>query len=201
MILSEKKPFAELDMEDHNEDLPLSANYKQFHIKHYNLDMSCDFEEHTFFSTVTLSITAGPEWRGETDLVLDCSDIEVQDVRAVAKEDACENGRREAELETRLDFSQSVWALTISLSASDGFKARLESGQVISVLISYKTLPKSRSLHWREGCEGSPCVYTAAASINNRGLFPCQVTPAGLATGHVNIYRRMFQERCQRGAP
>ena len=148
-------------MEFQDEDLPLSANFKQFRIEHYNLDMTCNLEQHTFDSTVLLSVIPGPEWKGETDLVLDCSDIEVQDVRT-------------KESKKRLEFSLTKWALTICLSASEEDKLRV--GKVISVIITYRTVPKSRSLHWRQNCDGSLCVYTAAASINNRGLFPCQVT-------------------------
>ena len=167
---------------DQDEDLPLSANFKQIQIQHYNLEMKCDFETHTFDSTVVLSIIPGPEWKEETDLILDCSDIEVQDVRAAAEGGAYENVTRSSESEKRLDFSLTKWALTICLPASDDFKERLESGKVISVMITYKTLSKTRSLHWRQNCDGSPCVYTAAASINNRGLFPCQDVPGAMST-------------------
>ena len=160
----QKKVIAEMEVQD--EDLPLSANFKQFRIEHYSLDMTCNFEQHTFDSTVLLSINSGPEWKGETDLVLNCSDIEVQDVRT-----------QQSESEKRLEFSLTKWALTICLPASE--KERLGVGKVISVIITYRTVPKSRSLHWRQNCDGSPCVYTAAASINNRGLFPCQVTAGG----------------------
>ena len=164
ILWSFQKKYLKMEVQD--VDLPLSANFKQFRIEHYNLDMTCNFEQHTFDSTVLLSITSGPEWKGETDLVLDCSDIEVQDVRT-----------RDSENEKRLEFSMTKWAITVFLPASE--KERLGVGQVISLIITYRTVPKSRSLHWRQNCDGSICVYTAAASINNRGLFPCQVTAGG----------------------
>ena len=41
--------------------------------------------------------------------------------------------------------------------------------------LSYTTRVNTRSLHWRQDTAGNPCVYTPAASINNRGLFPSQV--------------------------
>lgn len=170
-------------MGDQDEDLPLSANFKQIRIEHYNLEMTCNFDQHTFDSTLVLSITSGPEWNGETDLVLDCSDIEVQDIRTPTNV----NVTQEAASEGLLNFSLTKWALTINLPASDSFKERLGSGQVILVVITYRTVPKSRSLHWRQNCDGSLCVYTAAASINNRGLFPCQVT-----TGVCQVRRIQF---------
>ena len=170
------------DIVDQDEDLPLSANFKQIQIQHYNLEMKCDFETHTFDSTLVLSIIPGPEWKEDTDLILDCSDIVVLDVRAVAEGGVYGNLTRSSESEKRLDFSLTKWALTICLPASDDFKERLESGKVMSVMITYKTLSNTRSLHWRQNCDGSPCVYTAAASINNRGLFPCQDVPGAMST-------------------
>ena len=172
MILSEA--FSE--MSDNNEDLPLSANFKQLSVEHYSLKMFCDLEKNTLESSVLLSIRSGPMWRGETQLVLDCSDLEIQDVRAAPEEDETTNVLLLEEPEVtgkQLEFSLNMWSLTICLLDSD--KERLKSGHVISVVVTYRTQPESRSVHWRQIPDGSPCVYTAAASINNRGLFPCQV--------------------------
>ena len=174
-------------MGDQDEDLPLSANFKQIRIEHYNLEMTCNFDQHTFDSTLVLSITSGPEWNGETDLVLDSSDIEVLSIRTKDIRTPNVNVTRETVSEGLLNFSLTKWALTINLPASDSFKKMLGSGQVMLVVITYRTVPKSRSLHWRQNCDGSICVYTAAASINNRGLFPCQVT-----TGVCQVRRIQF---------
>lgn len=50
------------------------------------------------------------------------------------------------------------------------------------ICIKYETLPQGKSLLWRNDQDGSPCVFTPAATINNRSLLPCQDPPSAMAT-------------------
>ena len=71
-----------------------------------------------------------------------------------------------------LNFALNEWCLKIQLPEEI---LNQPSQSQILVLVVYQTKKASRSVHWRQDKDGHPCVYTAVASINNRGLFPCQV--------------------------
>ena len=71
-----------------------------------------------------------------------------------------------------LSFSQDEWTLAIM---NDTSTSSLETYS-LTLRISFETNKHTRSLHWRNDCEGHSCVYTCAASVNNRGLFPYQVS-------------------------
>ena len=66
-----------------DDDLPLTANYKQLSVRHYQLELQCDLASRVFRGCALLSVTPGPEWAEHSDpasLVLDCSDIAVEEV-------------------------------------------------------------------------------------------------------------------------
>ena len=66
-----------------DDDLPLTANYKQLSVRHYQLELQCDLASRVFRGRALLSVTPGPEWAEHSDpasLVLDCSDIAVEEV-------------------------------------------------------------------------------------------------------------------------
>ena len=66
-----------------DDDLPLTANYKQLSVRHYQLELQCDLASRVFRGRALLSVTPGPEWAEHADpasLVLDCSDIAVEEV-------------------------------------------------------------------------------------------------------------------------
>ena len=155
---------------DSSEDLPLSANYSQFQVRHYSLDLHCSLRSKTFAGEVTLELGQGPDWDGDSDVVLDCSDLHVKSVEILRGSEA-----------TEVSYSVNSWSMKICLPSPIDWRRRLR------LRISYKTRPDSRSLHWRQDSEGT-CVYTAAASINNRGLFPCQVRSSIEALAHPLIY-------------
>ena len=69
---------------DNSEDLPLSANYSQFQVEHYSLDLHCSLRTRRFSGEVTLEVTRGPDWSGESVVILDCSDIDVKSVEMLS---------------------------------------------------------------------------------------------------------------------
>ena len=94
-----------------------------------------------------------------------------------------------------LNFALNEWCLKIQLPEEI---LNQPSQSQILVLVVYQTKKSSRSVHWRQDKDGHPCVYTAAASINNRGLFPCQVC-LNVSVTLINIVVRMSQEPCPPG--
>ena len=80
-----------------------------------------------------------------------------------------------------LNFEQTDWALIIECPANCNFTSS-SATQGCWIIVQYETKPDTRSLHWRLDKDDSVCVYTAAAAVNNRGLFPCQDVPGSMST-------------------
>lgn len=166
---------------NYEEDLPLSANFKQFAVDHYYLSLNCDMKKRMFTNCkVVIAVRNGSDWRrDDKKLILDCSDLNIRTVNILdyplREGESCKNVKiREllARPSQDLNFDLSEWCIEIDVSSKE---ASLDAGGTIFVMIEYDTRVETRSLHWRQGSGGDICVYTAAASINNRGLFPCQV--------------------------
>ena len=125
---------------DSSEDLPLSSNYDQFEVDHYSLDLHCCLRRRIFTGEVTLQVSRGTKWNGDSVIILDCSDIEIQSVEsldAAPSEDVTER--------TKLEYSVSSWSIKIFLPST----------KLTDVKIHYRTRPLSRSLHWRLDSEGN----------------------------------------------
>ena len=73
-------------------DLPLSSNHHQFEIFHHLLDLKCDFNRKVFRSCLVVLIKQGTEWSDLTEfrIVLDCSDIKIDDVEEIIDADDTE---------------------------------------------------------------------------------------------------------------
>ena len=84
---------------------------------------------------------------------------------------------------TPLEYKVDDWSIRI---IKKDCKTAHEFPRVIR--LHYKTDAKGRSLMWRKSCEDSSlkqrhnCVFTPAANINNRSLFPSQEPPIAMAT-------------------
>ena len=68
---------------NHEGDLPLAANYKQFTVDHYYLSLKCDLKKRMFSNCkVVTAVRKGSDWRREDKkLVLDCSDLDIRTVK------------------------------------------------------------------------------------------------------------------------
>ena len=162
-----------------DEDLPLSSNFKQFTVDHYFLSLKCDVKRKMFSNCkLVLAVRKGPDWRREDKkLILDCSDLVIRGVKIL--DYSIVTHLKDATISELLDkpsedlvYVVNDWCIEIDVR---GKEEALDAGETLLVMIEYDTREESRSLHWRQDGQGDPCVYTAAASINNRGLFPCQV--------------------------
>ena len=70
---------------DQSEDLPLSSNHDQFIVDDYSINLHCNTRRRIFYGDVTLTISPGPKWKGESEVILDCSDLEVKSVEILHK--------------------------------------------------------------------------------------------------------------------
>ena len=73
---------------DNSEDLPLSANHDQFEVAHYSLELHCDLRRRTFSGGITLQVSRGSKWSGESVMILDCSDIDVESVEILSSDNS-----------------------------------------------------------------------------------------------------------------
>lgn len=169
-------------------DLPLSSCISPHQVTNYSLHLELEpgskrFRGQVLFLfifllfvlllQVVLHLVTEQEWQEQQfELVLDCNDIDVERVEEV------EEGQQKTL--RPLAYTLGPWSLTVT---AQGPTPRL-------VRVVYSTLPCSRSLLWRSDpagggrqevrwhtSSGHPCVHTAAAGINNRGLLPCQDLP------------------------
>ena len=133
---------------DSSEDLPLSSNHDQFEVDHYSFDLHCCLRRRIFTGEVTLQVSRGTKWNGESVIILDCSDIEVQSVESLDETPSEDVGSNVTE-RTKLEYSVSSWSVKIFLPST-----KLADGR-LTVKIHYRTRPLSRSLHWRLDSEGN----------------------------------------------
>ena len=73
---------------DNTEDLPLSSNHDQFEVAHYSIELHCDLRRRIFSGWITLQVRRGSKWDGESEMVLDCSDIDVESVEEISSENS-----------------------------------------------------------------------------------------------------------------
>ena len=73
---------------DNSEDLPLSSNHEHFEVDHYIIELHCDMRRRIFSGGLTLQVSLGSQWAGETVLVLDCSDIDVETVEMISSDNS-----------------------------------------------------------------------------------------------------------------
>ena len=172
-----------------DDDLPLSSNIKQYSVEQYFIRLRIDFKKHVIRSNSVLAIKKASEWKREEapTFILDCSDSVVKNVELLnidltdTSVDELDFRRFEESSTTSLKFQLNSWYLEIELFSNtdnedDNSLERIDRNDLLFVKIETETLAESRSVHWRRDVDDKIMLYTAAASINNRGLFPCQVT-------------------------
>ena len=171
----------------HGQDLPLSANHDEFQVFHHLLDLKCDFYRSVVRGCLVAFIRKGDKWTDSTQLklVLDCSDIVIESVEEIVEINAidldpgnyCWMNSILMKPGRKLSWSMDDWTVTVTDE-----KNTYRNSFPLVMRFLYTTKADTRSLHWRVDIAGNPCLYTAAASINNRGLFPSQDIPKALAT-------------------
>jgi len=197
---------------DKQTDLPLMANFEQIQAAHYLIDLKCDMDSKVFEGDVIIFFKPIRLAQDCYECILDCCDINVLEVSEVIYDHSelpseCETVQNQKRISNSwktiestksdknvmtkwtmkqnipLQFKYDDWSLHIFKKEEDPNFPRV-------IQIKYVTKPDSRSLHWRDDQDGNPCVYTPAAAINNRGLFPCQDIPGAMATWQAKIHTK-----------
>ena len=168
-------------------DLPLMANVEDYRIRHYMMKLSFNFnpcfvqgESIIFFENIS---------GVSQDFIIDQRHLHITSVKKV---DICHlevqkiqdfKHRKDFNFIQKmyqvpvigLEFTQEDWSLRIPMDTFD-----IKTTMIIR--ISWTTPKTAKSLMWRKTQEGQECVFTAAAAVNNRSLFPCQEPPIAMAT-------------------
>ena len=165
-------------------ELPLSSSLAKYKVSHYSMRLALDMEGRRLHGEVILHILAledQPDERDKQDcevfqLVLDCNDIVVESVEAV---DISKEDREKLNTVSLLSHNLTSWVLNI--------RAEGPGPPPPFIRIAYSTLPSSRSLLWHNDISGELGVHTAAGSVNNRGMLPCQDLPTALSTWDLTL--------------
>ncbi|XP_064626631.1 aminopeptidase O-like [Lineus longissimus] len=140
-----------------------------------------------------------PPQNGNFNLLLDCCDLCVDSVEEViipstqyvvmfSNEEQDSDMLYEEYLKCKdftckpLEYLVEKWCLRIW---KDNVTDPSDFPRVVRV--KYKTSSSGASLWWIKDQDGKPCVFTPAAWINNRSLFPCQEPPMALASWQAHV--------------
>ena len=95
---------------DNSEDLPLSSNHDQFEVDHYSIELHCDLRRRIFSGGVTLQVSRGSKWAGESVLVLDCSDIDVESVEIISSDNSPGGGNFQESCLMGILYQEPSWS-------------------------------------------------------------------------------------------
>lgn len=125
-------------------------------------------------------------------VVLDCCDVKVKSVTEVICNKTEVSQYLDPKHIRKCSFALNIWLskdqvplqYNVEPWCINIWKSNVQSAANFPsvICIKYETLPKGKSLLWRNDQEGNPCVFTPAATINNRSLLPCQDPPSAMAT-------------------
>ena len=187
---------------DKDMDLPLTANVEEIRVRHYMMQLLFDFDEATvrgealLFCQSPSTIQNNEEHKERIEntfeMILDHRHLDFTEVSEVI-DSSSEFELIMSDFKNRKDLSlmkscfqkplrplkflTEEWSLRIwkeSVSNATEFPGIIK--------ITWKTQKQAKSLMWRLDQEGNKCVFTAAASVNNRSLFPCQEPPTAMAS-------------------
>ena len=194
-----------MDVNEEN-DLPLMSNTDAIRVKHYMLDLSFDFESQTVKgqSILFCQPLMNSEAESHFTFILDARHLITSKVEEVAHEPYevhtiltdFKSRKNQDEMvkwfkkpTSSLSFQDEDWCLKIWKST---VKNPEEFPKVVK--ISWKTSKQAKSLLWRPDQLGHPAVFTPAAAVNNRSLFPCQEPPIAMASWQALVRVRQAQD-------
>ena len=192
-------------------DLPLMSNTEAIRVKHYMLDLSFDFESHTVEGQCILfcqpMVNCENVVENHFTFILDARHLLTSNVEEVTHEPdevhtmltdfKCRKNKDEMDkwfkkpTKRSLSFQDEDWCLKI-------WKPTIQRSEEFPkvVKISWKTSNVAKSLLWRPDQLGHLAVFTPAAAVNNRSLFPCQEPPIALASWQALISVRPKEKAC-----
>ena len=177
-------------------DLPLMSNTDEIRVKHYMLNLAFDFDTQTVEGQSIIFCQALINDKTRKDKFtfildarhlctskveeIDCQPDEVDkmltDFEYRKSQDEMKNWFNKATKNT-LSFEDTDWSLNI-------WKPTVTNPQEFPkvIKISWRTSRQANSLLWRPDQLGNAAVFTPAAAVNNRSLFPCQEPPIAMAS-------------------
>ena len=184
-------------------DLPLMANVDCIRVRHYMMQLLFDFNEEIVFGEAIIFCQDLEEIEDDTnertnfELLLDQRHIEFTEVSEL-KDFTSEFELILSSFESRKDLNlmKSCFQKTTSplMFKTDDWCLRIWKEGIFNakdfpkvIKIGWKTQREAKSLMWRLDQDGEKCVFTAAAAVNNRSLFPCQEPPTAMASWQCSI--------------
>ncbi len=185
---------------DEDNDLPLMANADEIRVRHYKLKLEFDFDTHRVKGSaiIFLQPLVARDCQSDFEVILDCRHLDVSSVQEVevcqpfAKiEDLFLNEKakwsdRQILFDPWFDSSRTLDTLRFKL---EPWCVRVTKASVSTafdfprvIRFDWSTRPEGRSLLWRQDQNGSDSLFTPAAAVNNRSLFPCQEPPIAMAS-------------------
>lgn len=132
------------------------------------------------------------ETQNDFKVVLDCCDIKVKSVSEVICNKTEVSQFLHPSFIRKCSFALNIWSgkdqvplqYTVEPWSINIWKSNVQKVADFPrvICIKYETSPQGQSLLWRNDQDGNPCVFTPAATINNRSLLPCQDPPSAMAT-------------------
>ncbi|XP_047495131.1 aminopeptidase O-like [Penaeus chinensis] len=132
------------------------------------------------------------EAQNDFKVVLDCCDIKVKSVSEVICDKTEVSQYLHPAFIRKCSFALNIWSgkeqvplqYTVEPWSINIWKRNVQKVADFPrvICIKYETSPQGQSLLWRNDQDGNPCVFTPAATINNRSLLPCQDPPSAMAT-------------------
>lgn len=167
-----------------DEDLPLSANFRDVPVTNMNIKWEIDFTRHVMYGEIeywTKDLTKD----GAKELVLDYSMLNIWEVFVVQPGVKVEEEEAEAAAEGEVnsrgerlvpvEFTTTPYSVTIRRPQEcERFPER--------VVIRFSTTPEGLSVMWRPDADNNPCVFTGSCPLNNRSIMPCQDAPEAIVT-------------------
>lgn len=150
-----------------DDDLPLSANFREVPVLHMSIYWDVDFE-HNVMTGIIAYKTKDLTPNGADKLVLDQSSLVFDSVQVAMGGD----GRG---MYSPATYTTTPYSITVQ---------RPQDAERFPqwVRIHFRTSPKGLSVIWRPDADGNPCVFTGASPLNNRSIMPCQDAPAAVVT-------------------
>ena len=169
-----------------DEDLPLSANFREAPVTHMAIQWDVDFSRQVMYGEIEYRVggsgsgsdtataaTTNNSVCNAKELVLDCSMLTVWEVFFVQQEASSSGPPVDALVPA--EYVTTPYSVTVMRPpGATQFPER--------VVVRFSTTPEGLSVIWRRDADANPCVFTGCCSLNNRSIMPCQDAPAAAVT-------------------
>lgn len=152
-----------------DEDLPLSANFRDVSVTHMTIKWDIDFARHVMYGEVVYR-TKDLTKDGSREFVLDYSMLNIWEVHFMDTAPSKPAGSL-----VPAEFTTTPYSVTVL--RPPGAERFPEY-----VVIRFSTTPEGLSVLWRNDAAENPCVFTGSCSLNNRSILPCQDAPEATTT-------------------